>query len=61
MTAERVKPAARLLPLPAAVAEPDVRFEARDGKRIATVKWPQHTDTLTWSDRDGSVGLAQSP
>ena len=50
-----------MLPLPAAVAEPDVRFEARDGKRIATVKWPQHTDTLTWSDRDGSVGLAQSP
>ena len=46
-----------LLPLPAAMAEPDVRFESREGRRITTVNWPQHTDTLVWSDSDGSVRL----
>jgi len=46
-----------LLPLPAATAEPEVRFESRQGKRITTVKWPQHTDTLVWSDSDGSIKL----
>ena len=46
-----------LLPLSAAMAEPDVRFESREGNRIVTVKWPQHTDTLVWSDSDGSVRL----
>jgi len=46
-----------LLPLPTAIVEPDVRFESHEGKRITTVKWPQHTDTLVWSDSDGSVRL----
>lgn len=50
-----------LLPLPATVAEPDVQFESREGKQIATVKWQQHTDTLVWSDRDGSARLVELP
>jgi len=46
-----------LLPLTAAMAEPEVRFESQEGKRITTVKWSQHTDTLVWSDNDGSISL----
>lgn len=58
-TVEAVNPhfIAVLLPLPAATAEPEVRFESNEGKRITTIRWPQHTDTLVWSEKDGSVTL----
>jgi hypothetical protein len=46
-----------LLPLPAAAAEPEVRFESKDETRITTIRWPQHTDTLVWSEKDGSATL----
>ncbi len=46
-----------LLPLPAAVAEPEVHFESKDGTRTATIRWAEHTDTLVWRESHGSVNL----
>ena len=61
-TVESVNPRfiAVLLPLPAAVKEPDVRFESKGGQRMTTVQWPSHTDTFVWSDRDGGAALLES-
>jgi hypothetical protein len=58
-TVEAVNPhfIAILLPLPGATAEPEVHFESNEGKRITTIRWPQHTDTLVWSEKEGSVTL----
>lgn len=58
-TVESVSPRfiAVLLPLPAAVEEPKIRFEATSGKRIVTIQWRQHTDRIEWTESDGSVAL----
>jgi hypothetical protein len=48
-----------LLPLPAAVAEPDVQFALNAGKHTVTIRWPQHTDTLVWTERDNSFRLGE--
>ncbi len=50
-----------LLPLPAETEEPDVAFVSDSANRIVRIKWPGHTDTLLWSDSDGSVRLVDEP
>ena len=56
-TVESVNPRfiAVLLPLPATVEEPKVRFEASRGKRLVTIEWKQHADRFEWTESDGSV------
>jgi len=60
-TVESVNPkfVAVLLPLPADVAEPDVQFASAAGRHTVTIRWPKHTDTLVWSERDGSMTLVE--
>jgi hypothetical protein len=50
-----------LLPLPAGVEEPEVKFESDAGKRIVRVGWPEHVDVLEWSVSDGTVNLLKLP
>lgn len=50
-----------LLPLPRNVAEPEVSVENREGTRVVHVRWPGHTDTVIWSDSDGSATLQDVP
>ncbi len=50
-----------LLPLPAKTKEPGVRFEAVPGKRIVRIEWPAHTDTIVWSESDGTATLVDAP
>jgi hypothetical protein len=50
-----------LLPLPPGVAEPDVRFETDPGRRVATITWADHADTLAWSVTDGAVEFTEPP
>jgi hypothetical protein len=60
-TVESVNPkfVAVLLPLPADVAEPEVQFTSVASKHTATIRWPTHTDTLVWTEQDGSVRLGE--
>ena len=50
-----------LLPLPAGATEPGVTFEAGKAKRTVQIKWSSHTDTLVWSQGDGSATLLDVP
>ena len=50
-----------LLPLPAGVEEPEVRFETDGGRRRAEIAWPGHVDVLEWDEADGSVRFVESP
>lgn len=56
-TVESVNPRfiAVLLPLPATVAEPKVRFEVNSGKRMVTIEWNRRADRFEWTESDGSV------
>jgi hypothetical protein len=50
-----------LLPLPAAAAEPEVRFTSQAGQRITTIRWPKHTDTFVWAQSDETPQDARAP
>ena len=44
-----------LLPLSAEVREPGVTFRSEAGKQTVRIEWPGRTDTLVWSEDDGSA------
>jgi len=50
-----------LLPLPASVKEPEVRFRPDEGKRRVEIEWPGHVDVLEWSESDGSLQFVERP
>ncbi len=50
-----------LLPLPADTPEPEVRFDAERDRRVVTIRWPGHSDVLSWSVADGEVDVAELP
>ncbi|MBN2292487.1 MAG: heparinase II/III family protein [Pirellulales bacterium] len=50
-----------LLPLPAGVEEPKVKFESVAGKRLARIRWPGHTDVFEWSAKDATAKLLDLP
>ncbi len=50
-----------LLPLPAAMPEPAVAFDATKEARVITVAWPEHTDKFTWPETEDTARFSQSP
>jgi hypothetical protein len=56
-TARGVNPRfiAVLLPLSTEVKEPEVTFPSEEGKQTVRIEWPGRTDTLVWSEHNGSA------
>jgi len=52
---------ALLLPLPADVQDPEVRFESHADKRLVRIAWPGHTDVFQWPAGNGQPTLLESP
>lgn len=44
-----------LLPLPATIEEPEIRFESHERKRVARIQWSGHHDSFVWPEGDGVV------